>query len=194
MHDENPGSAATAANSPVTVKGYAQRLQAQVEQWKTDGCPYKTKDVEGHVKACGAAPHGVRQGKPTDDGKVTIYATCTEGHEDVWEFMVDVAEIKAEAARNQAAAEEAQRLAGDLGEGVKLGKNPLYAELYIRLNVHTQEFSMTPFIPTPGCGLMMLELARKSIYDQMDTSEKRRKDGLVVPDKKLLGPGGRPLN
>lgn len=184
--------AGTEGKSPSSDKpSVSERFIAQVEEWKKTGCPYKSRKADDTIKICGAAPHRAKQ-ITREEGKIVVFQVdCVEGHEEQWEFLASAEEIKADAKKQFSAQQNGERVAA---EARAAGRNPMVAELHLKLNMMTHEFNFEPFIPSPGIGLQMLALAQKAIFDQMDVTQKQRKDGLEIPEpKKLVTPNGKPI-
>lgn len=173
--DQGADSEATPDKSPSTGS-FAEKFKQQMSEWATAGCP---TGVRGGGR-CGKPPHDVKPYPIASDGGVKFEVVCSAGHQ-AWEYNATAEELKKEA---EIAKTQGQTQDVPLGDG----RDPMIARITIIYDLRTQAVAIEPFIPSPLVGLGMLDVARKSLYDQMSPQTKERKDGLMVPERVLIDP------
>lgn len=195
-------SGETPVRSPEPPEGVAPfqaRFAAQIAEWKAKGCPFKVVIGTGGTEdtLCGAAPHKIKAmpvGKGNDG--VVYVADCLKGHERQWEFTITAAELKEEQERQREALLDAERNGGAhlSQEQLAAHRDPTKATITIVMDVKTQDVTITDtYVPNPGAGALMAMVAQKYFMDQLGEM-KPKKAPILLPSKKLIGPGGRPLS
>ncbi len=179
MQDEKTEAAATPDKSPAG-DNFQTRFAAQLEKWREQGCAI---GPEGGLELCGARPHRTKISPADADGNVTMHVDCSNGHEDVWQFKVAEAEMKAELMRQAEAAKVAEANGGK-------SLNPMVAKVTISLDLRTQELKIEPWVPTPGMGIQLAGMLMSHFFAQLQQMAGGQSNGpkIKLPPKGILHP------
>lgn len=174
--------AETPAKSPDTNKGpsFQERFTAQLEEWRKVGCPVVVGDGL-EKRPCGSMPHRTKMLPKDAEGNVWMVVDCQAEHEEVWKFSFPHAELVAEMERQKAASAEAEKTGG-------ISKDPSKASVKITLDLRTQEFTIEPWVPTPGLGLQLAATLMAHFSQQLMMGFKAPHAGLIVPKKGIVDP------
>lgn len=179
--EKEAGSVATDEPRP-TEGNFTERFNDALKAWRAEGCSQDVPNEDGSAVArCNGRPHGTKIEPADADGNVTMVIACEHGHERSWEFKVAEVEMKAELARQAAAAAQAEKDGGKT-------RDPMKASVTITLDLKTQEVRIDPWVPNPGVGIQLAGMLMSHFFAQLQMGAAPANARLKLPPKGIINP------